>query len=164
MATAVQVPIDTRPTQAQIQEFLQQKRIAFVGVSRNAADFSRKLWDEFAKRGYDVVPVHPGVAEIDGRKCYETVRDVPSVRAALLLTSHEVTEQVVGDCIAAGITHLWMYRATGHGAVSDWAVEQCRVGGINVIAGECPFMFFHHTGFPHRVHGFIRKIFGTYPG
>ena len=40
-------------------EFLAQRRIALVGVSRNPRDLSRTLFRELRRRGYDVVPVNP---------------------------------------------------------------------------------------------------------
>jgi predicted CoA-binding protein len=163
-ATQSKIAVPPPATREQITQFLTHKRFAAVGVSRNPQDFTRKLVQEFQRRGYDVVPVNPGVTDLDGTKCYPDVQAIdPPVSAALLLTSPTITERVVEECIAAGIAQLWMYRAVGHGAVSPSAVEACRRHGINVIAGECPFMFFPETGFPHRVHGIIRKIFGTYP-
>jgi hypothetical protein len=55
-----------------------------------------------------------------------------------------------------------MYRAAGKGAVSPKAVAFCQERGIEVIAGECPFMFLPSGGV-HRLHGFFRKITGRYP-
>ena len=43
----------------QICNFLGHKRLAVIGVSRNSKDFSRVLFHEFLKRGYDAIPVHP---------------------------------------------------------------------------------------------------------
>ena len=48
----------TATSRADVDDFLPQKRLAFVGVSRNRADFSRTLWNELKRRGYDLVPVH----------------------------------------------------------------------------------------------------------
>ena len=42
-----------------IQDFLGQKRLAVVGVSRQPKDFSLALFREFRKRRYDAVPVNP---------------------------------------------------------------------------------------------------------
>ena len=39
----------------EIRDFLSLKRIAVVGVSRNPKDFTRSLFREFVRRGYDVV-------------------------------------------------------------------------------------------------------------
>src|SRR5947209_5435536 len=43
-----------------IEDFLRQKRIAMVGLSRESKDFSVMLFEEFRRRGYDMVPVNPG--------------------------------------------------------------------------------------------------------
>ena len=56
-----------------------------------------------------------------------------------------------------------MYRATGKGAVDPYAVEFCEKNGIEVVVGECPFMFLPQTGFVHRLHGFCKKLTGRYP-
>lgn len=156
--------VSERATRKQINDFLNERRFAAVGLSRDPKEFSRMLVREFLGRGYDVVPVNPAVTEIDGRQCFANVRDItPPVSAALLLTSPAATDAVVRDCVAAGVTQVWMYRGGGNGAVSPEAVEFCREHGVKVVAGECPFMFLPGTGFPHRLHGLIRRISGTYP-
>jgi hypothetical protein len=40
-----------------IEDFLSQKRLAVVGVSRQPEDFTLGLFRESCRRGYDVVPV-----------------------------------------------------------------------------------------------------------
>lgn len=146
-----------------IQDFLAQKRIAMVGVSRNSRDFSVMLFKELVNRGYDVVPVNPRMSEVQGRPCFARVQDIqPPVDAVLLMTSPGVTEAVVSDCAEAGVKRVWMYRAGGSGAVSDHAVAFCQEHGIAVVPGECPYMFLPHAGL-HGVHRFIRKITGNYP-
>ena len=146
-----------------INDFLAQKRIAMVGVSRDPRDFSIMLFKELVRRGYDVVPVNPSMPEVLGRPCFARVQDIqPAVEGVLLMTTPGITDTVVSDCAEAGIKRVWMYRAGGTGAVSDKAVAFCRERGIEVVPGECPYMFFPHAGL-HRVHGFIRKITGHYP-
>jgi len=148
----------------QVNEFLTYRRLALVGVSGNPKDFTRGLFREFVDRGYDVVPVHPGIAQIEGRPCFARVGAIdPPVESALLLTSPAVTEEVVRDCAAAGVRHVWMYRAAGAGAVSAHALAFCRENGINVIPGECPLMFFPRAAWFHRLHGWIRRITRSYP-
>ena len=146
-----------------IEDFLAQKRIAMVGLSRDRKDFSVMLFEELSKRGYDVVPVNPSAPELWGRHCFARVQDIqPPVDGALLMTSANVTDSVVSDCAEAGIRRVWMYRAAGQGAVSQKAVEFCRERGIEVVPGECPYMFMPANGF-HRIHGFVRWITGSYP-
>lgn len=87
----------------------------------------------------------------------------PAVEAALLMTAPEVTEAVVNDCAEAHIRRVWMYQATGQGSVSSKAVEVCRKQSIDVVPGECPFMFLPDAAVYHRIHGFLCKITGSYP-
>jgi uncharacterized protein len=147
-----------------IQDFLAQKRIAMVGISREPTSFSAKLFEELGRRGYDVVPVNPSAREISGRRCFARVQDIePPVEAALLMTSPEVTDTIVSDCAEAGIHRVWMHRAGGKGAVSNQAVQFCRERGIQVVPGECPLMFLPESGAVHRLHGVIRRLTGRYP-
>ena len=93
-----------RASQEVIEDFLAQKRIAMAGISRDPANFSVKLFEELCRRGYDVVPVNPNTAEIEGRRCFACVQDIyPPVEGVLLMTSPEATETVVNDCAEAGI-------------------------------------------------------------
>lgn len=146
-----------------IDDFLKQKRIAMVGISRQPKDFSAMLFEELCHRGYDMVPVNPAAEEILGKRCFARLQDVqPPVDAAILMTSPAATEAVVRDCAEAHIFLVWMYSAGGQGATSPKAIEFCRAHGIEVVPGECPYMFLPNGGF-HRIHGFIRKITGSYP-
>lgn len=147
-----------------IEDFLAQRRIAMVGISREPRSFSVGLFEELCRRGYDVVPVNPKTPNVLGHRCFARVQDIrPTVEGALLMTSPDVTDQVVNDCAEAGVPRIWMYRAGGTGAVSKSAVSFCQERGIAVVPGQCPFMFLPHAAGFHRFHRFIRKITGRYP-
>jgi predicted CoA-binding protein len=147
-----------------IQDFLAQKRFAFVGVSRQPKDFSRMLFREFRVRGYDPVPVHPSSDNIDGVPCARNLHEIdPPVDSVLLMTKPEVTSALLRECAQVGVKRVWLYRATGRGSVSPDAVQFCEANGIEVVPGECPFMFFPEPGMIHRFHGLVKKIAGAYP-
>jgi predicted CoA-binding protein len=149
---------------AVIQDFLAQKRIALVGVSRDPKDFSRGMLRALRERGYDTVAVNPESQSVDDTPCYARLDDItPRVDGVLIMTPPAVTDDVVRQCAHLGIGRVWMYRAGGTGAVSPQAVEFCEEHGIKVIPGECPYMFFPKTGWFHGLHGFIKKISGAYP-
>lgn len=149
---------------ALVHDFLGRHRLAVVGVSRNSADFTRSVFDEFVRRGYDAIPVNPAAAEIGGRPCFHRVTEIqPPVEGALLFTSPDQTDEVVRDCAQAGVNLVWMHRGAGRGAVSPRAVDFCREKGMQVVAGECPWMFLSGSDFPHNVHRLFRKIFRHYP-
>ncbi len=149
--------------QQQVTEFLAQERIAIVGVSRDEKDFTRTIFNEFVKRGYDVVPVNPNAADIAGQKCYARVQEIqPPVGGVLVMTPPAASEQVARDCAAAGVKHVWLHRGEGIGAMSDAALAVCQQNGIGVVPGFCPYMFLDNTAFFHRIHAFFRKRSADY--
>jgi predicted CoA-binding protein len=141
-----------------IMDFLASKRIAIVGVSRTASDYTRIVFDEFSKRGYDVQPVNPNAFEIKGRACYPCVSAIqPPVDAALLLTKSPVTEAVSQECVDAGIRRVWIRQNE-----PDLAAK-LHAKGLEVVEGECPLMFLENPGWPHKAHGWLLKLVGKYP-
>jgi len=147
-----------------IKDFLAQKRIAMIGVSRDENSFSAHLFKDLCRRGYDVIPVNPKATEIEGRPCFARVQDIqPPVEAALLMTPPAITEIVVRDCATAGVRQVWLYRGAKQGAVSDGAIQFCQERGMQVIPGECPWMFLPNGDRVHYLHGFLRKITFRYP-
>jgi predicted CoA-binding protein len=140
--------------------FLTARRIAVVGVSRNEKDFSRVIFRELIRRGYDVVPVSRYLGVAEGRRAAATIREVvPAPDAALLIVPPREAEHVVCDCIAAGVRRIWFHRGSGNGCASSAALALCQANGVAVVQGLCPFMALPHTGFPHRVHRFLRHAF-----
>ncbi len=140
-----------------VQEFLSSRRIALVGFSRNPKDFSRMLDAQFRERGYDVVPVHPEAAELDGRKAYPRVGAIESpVDAALVLVPPTMAEAVARDCLDAGVRRIWFHRGGGKGSASPEAVALCTTRGVTPIQDLCPMMALPGASWPHRLHGWFR--------
>lgn len=148
-----------------ITKFLECRRVAFVGLSRNPQHFSRTLWREFLAQGYDPVPVNLQATEIDGRKSFARLADIiPPVDAALLMTgSPEATDEAVRECNQAGVRNIWIYKSVVDGDAHEQAVETCRMRGSVVVEGYCPFMFLPHPGLFHRAHRLFMKVAGSYP-
>jgi predicted CoA-binding protein len=137
--------------------FLALRRIAFVGLSRDPRDFSRLVFDELLKRGYDVVPVNPAPGEIAGRRAFARVSEIaPPVQGALLLTPPARSAEAVRDCIAAGVRELWLHRGAGAGSATLEALAAAREAGVEPVSGLCPFMALPDAGWLHRAHGFLR--------
>jgi predicted CoA-binding protein len=147
-----------------IDDFLACRRLAVVGVSSNPTDFSRNLFRELLRRGYDLVPVHPRAVDIEGRRAVPTLRELRQpVDGALVMTPPRASADVVRDCAAAGIPRVWLHRGAGQGSVTTEAVALCREHGLACVPGECPFMFLRDTGWIHRLHGVVKRLGGGYP-
>jgi len=141
------------------RDFLGARRIALVGASRDEKHFSRYVLRELARRGYDVVPVHPEAAEIEGRRAFRRVADVaPPAEAALVMTPPARTGEAVDDCLSAGVRRIWLHRGGGPGSATPEAVARCRSAGVEPVTGLCPFMALPGASWPHRLHGFLRRL------
>lgn len=151
-------------SRASIDSFLRLRRIAVVGVSRNEKDFSRMLWSELRKRGYDLVPVNRNAGMIDGLPAYPDIPAIePAPEGVLLMVPAAESLEPVRQAVRAGVKGVWFYRAIGQGAVSQEAVELARKAGCDVVAGECPFMFLPKSGAPHSWHRVWKRLTGTLP-
>jgi uncharacterized protein len=153
-----------KTTMAQVDDFLALKRIAVVGVSRDPKGFGTVLWQEFRQRRYEAIPVNRNASEIDGQPCFARVTDIkPGVDGVLIMTPKTETDQIVKDCAAAGVKHVWMYGGMAPGAATDTAVAFCETNGISVVQGLCPYMFFAGTPSFHKPHRAWKKLTGTFP-
>lgn len=153
------------PVRARIEQFLACRRLAFVGVSRRADDFSRAVFRELVHRGYDVVPVNENCGEIEGHPVAPSVAAIdPPVDWALIMTSAARAREAVEACHRAGIQRVWLHRGGGPGSVEPEALAYAERHGLEVVPGECPLMFLPDPGLVHRVHAFCKRVVGTYPG
>lgn len=145
------------------KDFLAQKRIAIVGVSRGAdqpANFNfRKLRDA----GYQVFPVNPRAIAIEGVPCFPDLKSIPGgVDTVLIYTPPSATESVVCECADLGIQHVWIHRSIGAGSYSEAAERVGRERGLTLIPGGCPAMFCS-PDLGHKCMRWVLDLFGRLP-
>ena len=115
-----------------IDRFLRSSRVAVVGASTSRAKFGNKVFRAYLRHGIDAVPIHPREPTIEGHVAYPDLASVPGrIEAVSLITPPRITEQVVEQALARGMTHLWMQP----GAESPRAVDIAQRAGANVIFG-----------------------------
>ncbi len=149
-----------KATQADIKEFLAQRALAVVGVSRSGKGFGIAAYRELKQKGYTVYPVHREAATIDGDPCYSSLGALPGpVGGVLVVTPPLESDQVVQDAIKAGIKRVWLQQ----GADSESAVKTCLDHGLSVIPGQCVLMFAEPAASFHKVHRFFVRVFGRLP-
>src|SRR4051794_27303644 len=94
-----------RATAASLRPMLEPRAVAIVGASRAPGGIGRRILDAMIAAGFHgpVYPVNPAAPEIDGRRAYASVRDVPAgVDLAGLAVPHDHVLGVLGDRAAAG--------------------------------------------------------------
>jgi hypothetical protein len=146
-------------------EFLDNKRIAVTGVSRNPKSHgSNVVYQRLRDRGYEVVAVNPNADEVEGDHCYHDLKSIPGgVEAVVIGTRPELAEATVRECDDLGIQHVWMHRGPGPGSVSPAATAYGRKHGIQVIDGGCPLMFDPTADFGHKCIRPILSLTGAVP-
>ncbi len=146
-------------------DFLAQKKIAVVGVSRKENEAANLIYKTLRSKGYQPFGVNPNLERIQGDPCYANIAAIPeSLDGAFIMTKPEISKQVVAECIEAGVPRVWMHENALAGAanssVSPEAVEMCKENGVQVIAGGCPMMFLE---FGHKCMRVIMGLMGKLP-
>lgn len=117
-----------------IAGFLALPRYALVGVSADHKKYGYKIWRNLREKGYTVFPVNPKYDEIEGERCYRSLAEVADrVDVVDLVVPPKVTEEVVKQCVALGLTRVWLQP----GAESEEAIRFCQENGIRVLYGVC---------------------------
>lgn len=147
-----------------IERFVEDKKVALVGASQNQKKWGNMLLRELKKKGYTVYPVNPNASEIEGEKCYPTVKELPKeITNIIIALPPAITENILKECIQAGIKRVWIHKGVGgKGSKSTAAIEFCKAKGIEVVYGLCPLMFIPPLGM-HGIHLWFRKIRGGLP-
>ena len=136
---------------APIARFLAGRRIAVAGVSRQKAQAANAVFQKLQRSGYEVFPVNPNAAELEGVRCYPDLGAIPGVVEGVVIATHpDRALDVVQQCATHGIRHVWFHRSFGDGSVSEPAVRDCEARGIECIVGGCPLMFCEPVDVGHR--------------
>jgi predicted CoA-binding protein len=146
------------------QEFLAQRRIGVAGVSHDSRQPANLIYRRLRDSGHEVFAVNPTAEQVEGDACYASVGDVPGqLDGVVVVTSAEVSAQVVAECASAGVPRVWLHRGIGPGSLSDEAVQVARRNAISVIPGGCPNMFGATSDPGHRGMRRILQLTGKVP-
>jgi len=149
-----------RVTQSLVSDFLSQRKLALVGISRSGKKFGNMVLKDLAAKGYQVHPVHPAAGEIDGHRCWPNLLELPErVGGVVTVVPPSETEKVLRDVVKAGIPRVWMQQ----GSESPAALRYCEENGISAVHGYCIMMFAEPTAFFHRAHRWVARVFGKTP-
>jgi len=148
-----------------VSEFLQGKRFAVAGVSRQPQQAANAVFRKLRDGGYEVFPVNPNASELEGAKCYPDVRSIPGDLDGVVIATHpDIAAEVVRQCVERGVHRVWFHRSFGAGSVSDSAVRDCEAHGIQCIVGGCPLMYCEPIDLGHRCIRWWLRRGGRVPG
>lgn len=147
-------------TKNAINDFLNQKSYAFVGVSRREKHFPNILYRELKKKDFYLTPVNPNMENFQGEKCYPDLESLSEkIDAVIVTTPKAETLKIVKQAHNSGVKHVWIQQ----GAQTKEAIEFAEEKEMNIIANKCLFMFADPVHGFHKFHHSINKIFGVLP-
>jgi len=143
-----------------VEDFLAQKKIAVVGVSRKKTKFGNAIYKELKQKGYLVFPINPHITVFEGGTCYPDLLSLPEKVDAVVINVPPIqTEKVVREAREAGINKVWLQQ----GSQSEDAVKFCEENGIDCVSNECILMFAQPSAFIHRAHKWVWGVLGKLP-
>ena len=148
------------PARSTIEDFLAQRHLAFVGVSRDPKQFANTVYRHLRESGRTLYPVNLQAdgSPIEGDRSYPLLSDVPDpVDGVVVMVPAAAAAALVREAVGRGIPRVWLHRGIGPGSVSAEAVTSCRDARVAVVDGACPLMF---DGAVHGIHRFHRALVG----
>jgi len=144
---------------AAINNFLAERKLAVVGVSRSGKKFGNVIYNELISKGYKLFPVNPNAETIGNDKCYPDLKSLPEqIGGVVIILPPDQTGRIVQDVKALGVKQIWMQQ----GSQSGTAIRYCEENGISVIAGKCILMYAEPVVSIHGIHRWIWKLIGRY--
>jgi len=140
-----------------IQDFINGKRIAIVGISRGGEKFGNTAFAELAARGYRVFAVHPTAQEIAGAPCYPNLTALRGqVDGVLVTVSPQHAVSVLREAALIGLKNVWLQQ----GAESPEALALARDLGLDLVVGKCVLMYAPPVRSFHAWHRAFARLFG----
>ncbi len=142
-----------------IQNFIEQKKIAVVGASRQGKKFGNMAAKELIDRGYEVFFIHPEVDEIEGIKTYQSLTAVKDLAETVWINvPADKGAAVLADAAKAGFSQVWLQQGADSPELKELGSEL----DLELITGKCILMYAEPVGSFHKFHQVIWKMIGQY--
>jgi predicted CoA-binding protein len=149
-----------KTSRASINSFLETRKLAIAGVSRDQKKFGYAVLRKLKEIGYDLYLIHPDTDSLHGEPCYRNISLLPGgIGGLLIITPKTETLGVVKDAVKKGIPNLWIQQMSETSESIEYALNN----NINLITGQCIFMFAEPVEGFHKFHRNLKKLFGRLP-
>jgi predicted CoA-binding protein len=126
----------TEPDAAALRSILRDTAsVAIVGVSPNPDRPSNEVYGYLAAASdYELYLVNPTITELDGRRVYPSLRDLPVVPDMVdVFRRTEHLRSVLDDAIAVGGKTLWLQQ----GLWDEQLARDAEAAGMRVVMDRC---------------------------
>jgi len=139
-----------------IEEILNCRNIAVVGVSRNQKGFGFTAVKLLRNDGYNVYAVNKNSITESGGNLFLKLSEIPVALDAIITTVPPTeTINVLNDAVRLGIKKVWLQPGSDSKEVKDF----CETNNLQFVSGECIIMYLKNIGFIHRAHKWIHDRF-----
>jgi uncharacterized protein len=107
--------------------------VAIIGASPDRAKFGNKAVRAYRRMGYEVYPIHPKAAEIEGEKAYPSLDAVPrhDFERVSFYVAPAIGMSVMEQVARKKVDEVWL----NPGAESPELEAKGRELGLNVVVG-----------------------------
>ncbi len=126
------------PVDAEVFEVLRrdpgQVRVAIVGASNDPAKFGYRILMNLARKGFDVVPIHPTESEVAGHTAYASVEDAPGpIHIVDFVVPPRVTKAILEQLDPARFEIVWLQPGSFDRDAAAVATDRF----AHAIVGDC---------------------------
>ena len=140
-----------------IENFVNSKKIAVVGMSRSGKKFGNMAAKELQTKGYQIFPVHPEANEIDGMTCTPDLKSLSGkVDAVWISIPPKNVAPVLKEAAQIGLKNIWLQQ----GAWSKEVQQTIDELNLSVVSKKCIMMYAPPVKSVHKFHRTIVGIFG----
>lgn len=125
---------------------LEARSVAVIGASAREGTAGHQTLLELRKGGFDgaVHPVNPKYEELDGRRCYPSIADVPGpVDLAVISLANPLLEETLSACAGAGVGSAVIYASgyeeprEGAPPLTERLTAIAHDAGMAICGGNC---------------------------
>ncbi|SCG83575.1 hypothetical protein DW1_2008 [Proteiniborus sp. DW1] len=116
------------------KKMLEKKVWAVIGATAKKEKFGYKVWKKLEESGYETYPINPSYDEIDGKKCYNSLMELPKKPDVInFIIPPESIFNILPIAKELEIEYLWCQP----GAVNQELVSEAERLGFKIAYNVC---------------------------
>ena len=118
-----------------INELLDLKTWAVVGLSNNSERAAYKVAKVLIEKGHMVIPIHPKAETVHGQKGYASLSEVKSsIDVVDIFVNSSLVGPIVDEAILIGAKGVWLQLDV----IDDSAILRAKKAGLYTVMNRCP--------------------------
>lgn len=123
-----------------------KKSFAIVGASNEMLKYGYELVCVFKDYGYKIFPINPKYDEIEGIKCYPSLKALPEKPDVVITAlAPKNTVNVVPVVKEIGVDTIWF----PPNCFDESAIEKAKENNLNFVSNVCPIGVLRKMDNPH---------------